>query len=52
MAVKMCIRNDGKMPKLEVTIYDYVDYEVPMLVRMSEKRKAGYKSLGYEMDES
>ncbi|MCK5191768.1 MAG: DEAD/DEAH box helicase [Methylococcales bacterium] len=34
--------------KTEVLIYDYVD-EVPMLVRMSEKRVSGYKSLGYSI---
>lgn len=35
--------------KTEVRIYDYVDSNVPMLDKMSEKRKAGYKSLGYTM---
>jgi superfamily II DNA or RNA helicase len=35
--------------KTEVLIYDYVD-EVPMLVRMSEKRVSGYKSLGYSLE--
>jgi len=34
--------------KIEVLIYDYVD-EVPMLVRMSEKRVSGYKGLGYNL---
>lgn len=34
--------------KTEVLIYDYVD-EVPMLIRMSEKRLSGYKSLGYNI---
>ncbi len=34
--------------KTEVLIYDYAD-EVPMLVRMSEKRVSGYKSLGYDI---
>jgi len=34
--------------KTEVLIYDYVD-EVPMLVRMSEKRVSGYKGLGYNI---
>jgi superfamily II DNA or RNA helicase len=37
--------------KTEVRIYDYVDSNVPMLARMSEKRKAGYKILGYKMIE-
>lgn len=35
--------------KTEVRIYDYIDSNVPMLARMSEKRKAGYKMLGYKM---
>jgi superfamily II DNA or RNA helicase len=35
--------------KTEVRIYDYVDGNIPMLGKMSEKRKAGYKSLGYTM---
>lgn len=35
--------------KTEVLIYDYVD-EIPMLVRMSEKRVSGYKSLGYSVE--
>jgi superfamily II DNA or RNA helicase len=38
--------------KTEVRIYDYVDSNVPMLDKMSEKRKAGYKSLGYTMIDS
>lgn len=35
--------------KTEVRIYDYVDIKVPMLSKMSEKRKVGYKALGYKM---
>lgn len=35
--------------KTEVRIYNYVDGNVPMLNKMSEKRKTGYKSLGYSM---
>ena len=38
--------------KIEVRIYDYVDSNVPMLDKMSEKRKTGYKSLGYTMIDS
>jgi superfamily II DNA or RNA helicase len=38
--------------KTEVRIYDYVDSNVPMLANMSEKRKTGYKSLGYTMIDS
>jgi superfamily II DNA or RNA helicase len=33
--------------KKEVIIYDYVDFEVPVLVRMHNKRRAGYKAMGY-----
>ncbi len=35
--------------KTEVLIYDYVD-ETPMLVRMSDKRRTGYKSFGYSVE--
>lgn len=33
--------------KREVRIYDYLDADVPMLVRMYEKRRKGYRALGY-----
>ena len=32
-----------------VRIYDYVDRRVPVLVRMYERRLAGYRSIGYEL---
>jgi superfamily II DNA or RNA helicase len=35
--------------KKEVIIYDYVDFEVPMLARMHARRRTGYKSIGYEI---
>lgn len=35
--------------KKEVIIYDYLDESVPMLSRMYEKRRRGYKALGYEV---
>lgn len=35
--------------KKEVIIYDYVDFEVPMLARMHAKRRTGYKAIGYEI---
>jgi len=38
--------------KLEVRIFDYVDREVPVLARMFEKRKRGYRAMGYELDHS
>jgi hypothetical protein len=31
-----------------VRIYDYVDVHVPMLARMFEKRRKGYKAIGYQ----
>ncbi|MBN1851432.1 MAG: DEAD/DEAH box helicase [Pirellulales bacterium] len=33
--------------KTEVRVMDYVDYRVPMLARMFEKRMRGYKAMGY-----
>ena len=33
--------------KKEVTIYDYVDAQEPMLARMASKRAVGYQGLGY-----
>lgn len=35
--------------KDEVRVYDYVDRAVPMLARMFEKRRKGYRSMGYRM---
>ena len=37
--------------KKEVLVYDYVDFGVPVLARMFEKRRRGYKSIGYEIEE-
>lgn len=34
--------------KAEARIYDYMDRQVPVLARMSEKRMRGYRALGYE----
>ncbi len=33
--------------KTEVRIYDYVDRDVPMLLRMFEKRLTTYRAIGY-----
>ncbi len=33
--------------KQEVRIIDYVDDKVPMLARMFEKRRIGYRAMGY-----
>jgi superfamily II DNA or RNA helicase len=35
--------------KQEVIIYDYVDFEVPMLAKMHARRRTGYKAIGYEL---
>jgi len=35
--------------KKEVIIYDYVDVNVPVLVKMHGKRRTGYKAIGYEV---
>ena len=35
--------------KTDVIVYDYVDPAVPMLARMAAKRRAGYRSLGYDL---
>ena len=37
--------------KQEVRVYDYVDYNVPMLQKMYEKRLTGYRAMGYIIDE-
>lgn len=35
--------------KTEVVIYDYADVKIPMTSRMFDRRKAGYKSIGYRI---
>ena len=30
-------------------IYDYVDFEVPLLAKMYGRRRTGYKAIGYEI---
>ena len=37
--------------KKEVVIYDYVDFEVPVLARMYDRRIKGYRSIGYEIED-
>jgi len=37
--------------KREVVIYDYADLEVPMLVKMFQRRCRGYRAIGYEFEE-
>jgi len=38
--------------KIEVRIYDYVDRQVPMLLRMFERRLRGYRAIGYARGEA
>jgi len=38
--------------KKEIQIFDYVDREVPMLLRMFEKRLRGYRAIGYARGEA
>ncbi len=38
--------------KTEVRIFDYVDRNAPMLLKMFEKRLRGYRAIGYARDES
>ncbi|WP_312753651.1 TOTE conflict system archaeo-eukaryotic primase domain-containing protein [Rummeliibacillus suwonensis] len=35
--------------KDELRVYDYVDYAIPMIYRMYQKRMLSYKKLGYEI---
>jgi len=37
--------------KTEVRVYDYVDRQVPMLARMSERRLRGYHAMGYVQED-
>lgn len=36
--------------KKEVIIYDYADIDVPLLAKMHERRRRGYKAIGYEIE--
>jgi len=38
--------------KKEVRIFDYVDRDVPVLMRMFERRLRGYRSIGYARGEA
>ena len=38
--------------KNEVLIFDYSDLELPMLEKMHKKRISGYRSIGYEIDDT
>jgi superfamily II DNA or RNA helicase len=36
--------------KTDVRMYDYVDRNIPMLVKMFQKRLRGYQTMGYAQD--
>ena len=38
--------------KREVRIVDYVDSKVPMLARMFERRRVGYRAMGYRENDT
>jgi hypothetical protein len=38
--------------RFEVRIYDYVDRELPMLLRIFERRLRGYRAIGYARGEA
>ena len=51
------IRYTGRLHRLhpgktEVRIFDYMDREVPMFLRMFERRLRGYRAIGYARDEA
>ena len=33
----------------EVIIFDYEDFDIPVLAKMFARRRAGYRSIGYEI---
>jgi superfamily II DNA or RNA helicase len=37
--------------KSEVIIFDYADLNISMLAKMYERRRVGYRNIGYELDE-
>jgi superfamily II DNA or RNA helicase len=37
--------------KKKVVIYDYVDFDVPVLARMYDRRVKGYRSIGYVIED-
>jgi len=53
----MLVQYAGRLHRLhsgkeEVQVYDYVDGSVSMLVKMHEKRMKGFRTLGYEQEET
>ena len=45
---------DEKRKELQarkVVIYDYLDFDVPVLARMYDRRVKGYRSIGYEIED-
>lgn len=37
--------------KTELRVYDYVDYAIPMIYRMYQKRMVTYRKLGYQLED-
>lgn len=37
--------------KNDVVVYDYADFNIPMLAKMYERRRRGYKIIGYKIEE-
>lgn len=42
----------ARIGKFEVRVYDYVDRQVPVLMRMFAKRLKGYRAMGYSLLET
>ncbi len=36
---------------MDITIFDYLDLDTPVLARMYERRTKGYRSIGYEIED-
>ncbi len=41
--------NRIRQEKQHIAVYDYVDLDVPLLSRMFDRRRRGYRKLGYEI---
>jgi hypothetical protein len=37
--------------KSEAIVYDYTDFAIPVLARMAARRQAGYRALGYTVED-
>jgi hypothetical protein len=45
-----CLHRFLKCCYCSAIIYDYVDFEVPVLAKMHARRRAGYKTIGYMIE--